>query len=308
MEDTTKQKNRLWPLYVLGLSLTAFGFYFAFYQSDPPKPTATAKVEGVGAGIDAVPKDLRRSDPQQFEIKASPRRAKIWLEQSQDSREGGSVDTQLRFTMIDTPAGGLTFERTYADVSIESQSDSKPLGAEIPDHVAELIETVKHRITLQSNGQVEGYELVSSQSGQLAPLLAMLKDAMQMMSPQFPREPVNVDEPWSYRAPYDLSAEDGSVTAQGDYQVSSTYRGVTTLNGADVAVVEQNIAGRAAGAFVSGESKMKFTTNGVGHAVFYVDVALGQVVKVGLVYEQVTSLGDKSGVQSTSRLTLEPAP
>lgn len=308
MTQQTSSKSRVWPLYLLGFSLMAFGFYFAFFQSDAPASAPTKKIDGFGSEKDRVPSNLERGDAVLLALASAPRKSKVWLEQSQASKDGGAVDTQILFTMVDSPIEGLKFERTYPEVEIISQSVTGPMGSEIPSHVAELLKTVKHEIEYQENGRVQSYALVSSQSGQLGPLLGMIKDAMQMLSPQFPREPVNVDEPWSYRAPYELSSEDNSVTAQGDYQVSNTYRGVLVEGDRRLAVIEQNISGKGSGKVADAGKPVTFATTGVGHAVFYFDMKVRQVVRAGLVFEQVTSIGDSAGIQSTTTLTLEPAP
>ena len=306
-EPVTRQANRLWPLYAVGLALMAFGFYFAFFESAPPKPTASAKIAVVGTGTDSVPKDLDRSASVMLAVKPMSRKSKVLLQQSQSSKDNKTVETELRVVMQDTPAGGLSFERSYPDVEIQIRGGEGSLDGDIPAHVADLLMTVRHHVELDPNGQIKAYELTSSQSGQLGPLLAMMKDAMQMLSPQFPREAVNVDEPWSYRAPYELRSEDGSVTVQGDYQVSSTFRGVQVVDGRRLAVVEQNLSGNGKGKFKNGDATASFSNTGVGHAVFFFDMEAGQVVRSGVVFEQVSSLGKAPGVQSTTRLSLEPA-
>ncbi len=285
----------------------AFGFYFAFFKSAPPSPTPVVKIEGIGMGVDTVPKNLDRGSSVLLSIKPTSRKSRVFLQQSQASKGTNAVETELRLVMEDTPVGGLVFERSYPDVEIQVRGGSQKLDGEIPAHVADLLKTVQHRVELDANGQVKTYTLTSSQSGQLSPLLAMMKDAMQMLSPQFPREAVNVDEPWSYRAPYDLRSEDGSVTVQGDYQVSSTFRGVQVEDGRKLAVVEQNLSGSGAGSFKNGDATESFSNTGVGHGVFFFDLEAGQVVRSGIVFEQVSVLAKDPGIQSTTKLSLEPA-
>jgi len=266
------------------------------------------KIEVMGTGADSVPKNLDRSSSVMLSIKPTARKSKVFLQQSQASKDAKAVETELRVVMQDTPVGGLVFERNYPGVEIQIRGGKESLNGEIPAHVAELLKTVQHRVELDANGQVKSYTLTSSQSGQLGPLLSMMKDAMQMLSPQFPREAVNVDEPWSYRAPYDLRSEDGSVTVTGDYQVSSTFRGVQVVDGRTLAVVEQNLSGSGSGGFKNGASVESFSNTGVGHGVFFFDLEAGQVVRSAIVFEQVSILGKQPGIQSTTRLSLEPAP
>lgn len=307
-EPVIRPANRLWPLYVVGLALMAFGFYFAFFQNEPPHFSVPAQIEVVGTGTDNVPKDLDRSASVMLAVKPMARKSKVLLQQSQASKDKKPVETELRLVMQDTPAGGLSFERSYPEVEIQVRGGEGGMEADIPAHVADLLMTVRHHVELDPNGQVKAYELTSSQPGQLGPLLAMMKDAMQMLTPQFPREAVNVDEPWSYRAPYELHSEDGLVTVQGDYQVSSTFRGVQVVDGRKLAVVEQNLSGTGSGQFKNGDATESFSNTGVGHAVFFFDMEAGQVIRSGVVFEQVSTLGNAPGVQSTTRLSLEPAP
>lgn len=304
-EKTKRKSQRVWLLYVVGLSLMGAGFYFAFTAGTDETQAARVVPRGAAPDIDQVPSDLDRSASVTLELKTSGPKTRLVVEQSQMTKDAAGSTTTLELVLNDAPAGALEFERSYTDVKVRTEEGGKALGGEIPAHVVELLGTVKHRVAFEPNGRVKTYALTSSQSGQLGPLLNVLKDAMQMLSPQFPREAVNVDEPWSYRAPYDLSSESGDVSIKGDYQISSTYRGTTTREGRRVAVVEQNLTGKGEGAMKLETGPMTFTTHGVGHAVFYVDLEAGAVVQAGLVFEQVSALSNGAGMQTTSRMQLE---
>lgn len=300
MSEPTPQskKQKLWPLFVLGLALTAFGFYFAFAGGGEVEVGATARGDYADTSLE-VPSGLERTPAAHLTIAPEKLENDVVYTQTQISSVNGqarTIETRVKMRIVDLPLEApRTYSRRYQDVEIEVLEDGKLMPNPVAGQVSRLIETVEHEVEFESLGRIKRIDLRSNPSGELAQFLSVVQDAAVLLSPQFPREPVNVDEPWVYNSPLYASGGENK-TIEGDIQFSNTFRGWLNDDGRKIAVVEQNISGQAEGSNLSG--------HGIGKAIFFVDTQGAFVRQADLQFEQVSGFGGGASVpvQSTTVL------
>jgi len=299
-QDIEKRpRQKLLPLFLLGLGLTVFGFYFALVGGGDVTEVASREVK-IPSSTTLLPEDLERQGAATLENRPQSISQDVIFTQTQVGSVDGEVqEIEIRISarLEDERIDEQTYRRRYRNVGITVTSNKTPMSVEIAQQVAALIETVEHEIELEEQGKMRRFELVSNPSGELAQFLSVIEGASVYLTPHFPREAVNVDEPWTYASILNSRTSSGREV-QGEVQFVTAFRGWSQKHGSRVAIVEQNLSGRSEG--------LNYSGHGIGRALFHVNVEGRYIERATLHYEQVgmiTSGGAPQSLQST--ITLE---
>ncbi len=308
--EPPEEPQKIWPLFLLGVALMGLGYYFVFVSGDDGVTLEKDAVEAIATieSFGKAPKGVVPADgPMLFELKKSPRVLRYELSQSTLRVSEGDVsalETRVALDATDKPieGQGLVYDRSYDAVDVDLSENGEALGGNVPEQVEELLETAKHRLVYIENGRLEDYTLRSSGAAQLRQMLTILTDAASFAAVQFPREAVNVDEPWSYELPYSADSEEG-MSIRGKFIMQNVFVGTTEQGGRTYAVIEQDLRGSATGVFAIEEKEAPVKTEGMGRGVFFYDIEKQDIANVEITFEQVSSVGSQAlGVQSTSRI------
>lgn len=285
------------PLFGLGIALAVVGFYFAFEGGGEVGESATREV--VSAIAQKMP-DLEREGTLSFIVEPGESSWRTSLEQTQTAGVGAelsSSSTKISMVVEQTPSTQGKYVRSYRNVGVEAVSAEQPVPADLLSQIAQLVETVKHQLTIDSNGRVSNIELLSTPSGELSQFLGIITDASYYLSPHFPREAVNVDEAWNYTIPIEARDATGKVIS-GEVQVTMTFRGFVAGTNKRVAYVDQNLTGKAKGSGYEG--------HGIGKGEFWVDLDAKRVKRARVNYEQVGVSPGGQSIQSKVVMTKDP--
>lgn len=285
------------PLFGLGIALAVVGFYFAFEGGG--EVGESAKREVVEAQAQKTP-ELEREGTVSFTIEPAESSWRTSLEQTQKAGVGAEISassTKISMVVEQSPSTQGRYVREYRDVAVEAISADQPVPADLLSQIAQLVETVKHQLTIDSNGKVSNIELLSTPSGELSQFLGVITDASYYLSPHFPREAVNVDEAWSYAIPIEARDASGKVI-NGEVQVTMTFRGFVSGTNKRVAYVDQNLTGKAKGSGYEG--------HGIGKGEFWVDLDTKRVKRARVSYDQVGVSPGGQSIQSKVVMTKDP--
>lgn len=310
--EAPDKPQKVWPLFLVGLALMGLGYYFVFATGSDGVELETDAVEAreQQESFGRAPSETTPIvQPMTLELESGPRRLRYQLGQStvRATAEGvTALETKIELTATDEPVDGegIRYDRTYSEIDANMSEDGKAVGGKVAEQVEELIGTARHRLEYAENGRLTDYELRSSGAAQLRQLLSILTDAAAMAALQFPREPINAGEPWSYKAPYSGSGDSG-VAIEGSFVMQNRLVGSVELDGRTYAVIEQDLSGTARGTFLLDEKEAPVKSQGVGRAVFYYDVQSKQIDRVEMSFEQVSSLGAAQfGLQTTNLIEI----
>ena len=316
---TPAQRQKLWPLFGAAIALAGFGFYFVFFRgtrvTERPvdEPPTVSAVPTISADVDAD------GGPTTFVVKPGDRDWQLALRQTVTRSSGdqkarplttsiglGVHDASLNQLPADDETGEtfdptlLYFDRTYHDAVVVVQEHRRRVGGGITHEVERLIDSASHRVALAHNGKVVDYLLTSTEAAQLEELFALMRDAMDILSPTFPREPINPGESWTRRIPIDSElSDDASVSVEGDIVLKSTFVGMVQRGGHRQAAVKAEISSRGNGTIVPEDAedqpRVGFTQHGGGKGVYYFDLADGALDDSQFRYRARTKFADDRG-------------
>lgn len=211
MTTTRSNKQKVWPLFLLAGALVVFGFAYLFAFPVETSVEPTSLPEPFEQPVDETPAEGELSEPIKLAYGPGARTFELDLRQTRES-EDGTVHSRIAMRVVDTPTDAApedasTWERRYENARVQVGSDAI-IGREISAEVERLLENSAHRVVADSSGEIRQYQLISSESAQLRQTLVMVRGALAILRPRFPRERIRSGEEWSWSAPVRVRPRD----------------------------------------------------------------------------------------------------
>lgn len=284
-------RQRVWPLFVLAAALVAFGFWylFAFPVTNPAEPTSLPSPFLEQAPMPSASEPVEGS----VDLFYAPESHDFVLDLRQVRRaDDAQISSRIALSVVDTaePTDDdetMAWGRRYPDATVQV-ADEAIIGRSISAEIERLLANSAHRVVTDRSGETKSYDLISSESAQLRQTLVLVRDALAILRPRFPREPVRMGEEWSWTVPIrarprdeeDASTVDGKIDLRGRV-VGREARGI---------VIEVDLTSTSEGTIVSDGETRSFETSGEGQADVVWSADSGQIVESVATQTETTTL------------------
>ncbi len=247
-EKTTEKpvgppKQKVWPIMVCGFALTAFGFYFVFFDVDSVGVERAAVATPL---VDVEPLQLDAGsnvEPTKLEYRGADRSFDVVLDQGTTRASDASLRTTIEFRLVEKsvkPANGegFAYQRSFENAKIAVRRGDDVTGREVTREVVRLLEATILELGYAPNGELIRKEVVSSESAQLRPTLDLINDALRTAFPPMPAEALNIGEKWSHQIPARTS-ESEVLAVEGRTQYDAELAAVTN----ETALIKATVTG-----------------------------------------------------------------